>query len=285
MNDHAIAALAIDVDGTLLDPDHRIRPAVRDAVGRVADAGVDVILASARFPGALHAIQGELGLIGQVLVACQGGVAGRFTEGGFERIHEMPIAPSDAAVVLAAAEAADLPVSYFGAETWHVRSGDSMAGQEAAIVGCEPTAVEDLSLVVGPAFKLTMMAPAGRWSDLGSMAEALPASVRGSISRPDYLEIVDGGTSKASALASVLRFLGLTARHLAAVGDGANDVEMLEFAALGIAMGHAPDAVKDVATWIVPSNASDGLAAAIDRLVADGRLGTASLDRRTGRRA
>jgi Cof subfamily protein (haloacid dehalogenase superfamily) len=272
MNDHAIAALAIDVDGTLLDPDHRIRPAVRDAVRRVADAGVDVILASARFPGALHAIQGELGLIGQVLVACQGGVAGRFTEGGFERIHEMPIAPSDAAVVLAAAEAADLPVSYFGAETWHVRRNDPMAGQEAAIVGRDPIAVEDLALVASPVFKLTVMAPAGHWGELGPLAEALPGSVRASISRPDYLEIVDAGTSKASALASVLGFLGLADHDLAAAGDGANDVEMLEFAALGIAMGHAPDELKDVATWIVPSNAADGLAAAIDRLFADGRI-------------
>jgi hypothetical protein len=147
-----------------------------------------------------------------------------------------------------------------------------MAGQEAAIVGCEPTVVEDLGLVAGPVFKLTLMAPAGRWNDLGSIARALPTSVRGSISRPDYLEIVDGETSKASALASALGFLGLTAQQLAAVGDGANDVEMLEFAALGIAMGHAPVALKDVATWIAPSNASDGLAAAIDRLMGDARL-------------
>ena len=254
--DHAIAALAIDVDGTLLDPGHRIRPAVRDA----------------RYPGALHAIQDELGLLGQVLVACQGGVAGRFSGGGFERIHESPIAPPDVTAILAMAEAADIPVSSFGAETWHVRRGDTMAGQEAAIVGCEPTVVEALGLVAGPTFKMTLMAPAGRWHDLGPVARALPASVRGSISRPDYLEIVDAETSKASALASALEVLDLTASQLAAVGDGANDVEMLEFAALGIAMGHAPDALKDVAAWIAPSNASDGLAAAIDRLIADGRL-------------
>ena len=133
--------------------------------------------------------------------------------------------------------------------------------------------VEDLAHVESSAFKLTVMAPARRWGELGSFADALPGSVRGSISRPDYLEIVDAGTSKASALASVLRLLGLTAQHLATVGDGANDVEMLEFAALGIAMGHAPDALKNVATWIAPSNDDDGLAAAVDRLVAEGQIG------------
>jgi hypothetical protein len=217
-------------------------------------------------------MQDALGLAGQVLVACQGGVAGRFTERGLQQIHGVPIAPSDAAAVLAAADAHALPVSRFGAETWHVRQGDPMAGQEAAIIGCEPVAVEDLVLVESPAFKLTVMAPAGRWGDLGPFAEALPPSVRGSISRPDYLEIVAAGTSKASALAAVLRHLGLTAQQLAAVGDGANDVEMLELAAIGIAMGHAPHALKDVATWIAPSNDADGLAAAIDRLIAEGRI-------------
>jgi 5-amino-6-(5-phospho-D-ribitylamino)uracil phosphatase len=273
MNNPAISAIAIDVDGTLLDPGHRIRPAVRDAVRRIADAGAVVILASARYPGALRAIQDELGLAGGLLVACQGGVAGRFSGRGFEPIHAVPITPSDVSAVLAAADAADLPVSCFGAETWHVRRGDPMASQEAAIIGCEPTVVEDLALVEGPAFKLTAMAPPDRWGDLAPFADALPGSVRGSMSRPDYLEIVAVGTSKASALGSVLERLGIPARRLAAVGDGANDVEMLEFAAYGIAMGHAPDALKDVATWIAPSNDADGLAAAIGRLLADGRVG------------
>ena len=265
-----IAALAVDVDGTLLDPHHLIRPAVRDAVAQITAAGVTVIVASARFPGALRAIQEGLGVTGRPLVACQGSVAGWFSTGGFERLYELAIRPELTRAVLDLAASHALPVSRFGADAWHVARGDAMAGQEAAIVGCEPIAVRDLRSVAEPAGKLTVMAPAGREGELADLAQRLPPGVRGSISRPDYLEIVDDRVSKATALEVVLRHLGLAPSQLAAAGDGANDEEMLRLAAVGIAMGHAPASLRALATWTVPSNEEDGLAVGIRRLLADG---------------
>jgi Cof subfamily protein (haloacid dehalogenase superfamily) len=265
-----IEALAVDVDGTLLDPQHRIRPAVREAVAELTAAGVTVIVASARYPGALRAIQDSIGVAGRPLVACQGSVAGWFSAGGFERLYELPIHPDLTRAVLDLAASLALPVSRFGADAWHVARGDTMAGQEAAIVGCEPSVVSDLRSVDEPAGKLTVMAPAGREGDLAILARRLPRGVRGSISRPDYLEIVDVRVSKAIALEVVLRHLGLAPSQLAAAGDGANDEEMLRMAAVGIAMGHAPASLRALATWTVPSNEDDGLAVGIRRLMADG---------------
>lgn len=268
-----IRALAVDVDGTLLDPTHRIRPAVRDAVARLTAAGVPVILASARFPGAMIAIQAELGLLDAPLVGCQGAVVGRVVGGVFEVAHEWPIAGPSTAAVLALARAAGLPVSRFGAHRWHVAADDPMARQEAAIVGCQPVVVGDLAAVGEAAAKLTVMAPPGREDELTGIADRLPESVVGSISRRDYLEIVAAGVSKASAVEAVLADLGLAPSGLAAAGDGANDIAMLEGAALRIGMGHGPTALRAVADWIVPSNDDDGLAVAIDRLFADRLVG------------
>lgn len=266
-----IRALALDIDGTLLAPDHRIRPVVREAVRRAHEAGVIVILASARYPGAMRALQAELGLAGRLMVACQGASAGRYDEeGAFEAVDAHPIAAADAHAVLAAAAARNLPVSRFGAASWTVVADDPMAGQEAEIVGCEPHVVADLGAVAEPAHKLTVMAPSGRERELAGVAAALPPGVRGAISRADYLEVTRADVSKASALAALLAHLGLDRGQLAAAGDGANDAEMLGLAAVSMAMGHAPDALRALATWTLPTNADDGLAAGIARLFSDG---------------
>lgn len=270
-----IRALALDIDGTLLDPSHRIRPAVRDAVRRVDAAGVAVILASARYSGAMRALQAELGLEGRLMVACQGGVSGRFTGSAtFEVVDAHPIVTADALAVLDVAAKRNLPVSWFGAATWTVGEGDSMAQQEADIVGVTPAWVPDLRAIAHAqhAHKVTVMAPAGREGELAAVAAELPAGLRGAISRADYLEITDRSVSKASALAAVLRHLGLEPSQLAAAGDGANDEEMLRLAGHSMAMGHAPASLRSLATWILPTNAEDGLAAGLDRLFAEGLI-------------
>jgi hydroxymethylpyrimidine pyrophosphatase-like HAD family hydrolase len=73
-----IRVLALDVDGTLLDPAHRIAPAGRARVSAVHAAGILVLLASARHPAGLREVQRELGVLGDPLVACQGVVIARF---------------------------------------------------------------------------------------------------------------------------------------------------------------------------------------------------------------
>ena len=52
-----------------------------------------------------------------------------------------------------------------------------------------------------------------------------------------------------------------------AIGDNFNDVEMLEYAGIGVAMGNAPEDVKAIAQWVAPSIEQDGAAAAIEELL------------------
>lgn len=61
--------------------------------------------------------------------------------------------------------------------------------------------------------------------------------------------------------------LGLKAHNVMAIGDNFNDVEMLEYAGLGVAMGDAPAEVKAIAQWVAPSVEEDGAAVAIERFV------------------
>ncbi|THF97525.1 hypothetical protein TEA_007746 [Camellia sinensis var. sinensis] len=82
---------------------------------------------------------------------------------------------------------------------------------------------------------------------------------------PDMLEIVPSGTSKGSGVKMLLDHLGVTANEIMAIGDGENDIEMLELASLGIALSNGSDKTKAVADVIGVSNDEDGVADAIYR--------------------
>lgn len=72
-------------------------------------------------------------------------------------------------------------------------------------------------------------------------------------------EIVMNGITKATGIDRILEYLGEDISETAAFGDGANDIEMVEHAAFGIAMGNASEDLKEVASWIAPPVDQDGL--------------------------
>lgn len=61
------------------------------------------------------------------------------------------------------------------------------------------------------------------------------------------------------------------------IGDNFNDLEMIEYAGIGVAMGNAPAEVKAVARWSAPSVEEDGAAAAIEKFVLSGQVSKQSL--------
>lgn len=83
----------------------------------------------------------------------------------------------------------------------------------------------------------------------------------------EILEVVPLNTSKGAMLKVLLPQLGIDPINMLAIGDGENDLEMLEMAGLGIAMGNAMPRLKQVAKAIVGSNADDGVAEALERYV------------------
>ncbi|KAI6682269.1 hypothetical protein NL676_036150 [Syzygium grande] len=82
---------------------------------------------------------------------------------------------------------------------------------------------------------------------------------------PDMLEIVPPGTSKGSGVRMLLDHLGVAPKEVMAIGDGENDIEMLELASLGIALSNGSEKTKAVANIIGVSNNEDGVADAIYR--------------------
>ncbi|MCB8968317.1 MAG: HAD family hydrolase [Ardenticatenaceae bacterium] len=84
---------------------------------------------------------------------------------------------------------------------------------------------------------------------------------------PEYIELLPHGTSKGKGLALLLQKLGIPWEAVLALGDGENDLEMLQLAGVGVAMGNAAPAVKAVADYITLSNNEAGVATAVTRFV------------------
>jgi len=86
-------------------------------------------------------------------------------------------------------------------------------------------------------------------------------------SQPILFEILPKGVNKASGLKALAEHLGIPREQIMAIGDENNDIEMIEYAGLGVAMGNAPDSIKALADVTTTSNEEDGVATAIKRYV------------------
>ena len=83
----------------------------------------------------------------------------------------------------------------------------------------------------------------------------------------DNVEIMNAGSSKGSAVKFLCELLNIDKEEIIAFGDNYNDISMLEYVGMGVAMGNAEEDVKKIASYITESNTESGVAKAIDDLV------------------
>ena len=84
---------------------------------------------------------------------------------------------------------------------------------------------------------------------------------------PFFLEILPPGIDKAYGLEKLIYTLGMQREEVIACGDGYNDITMLQFAGLGVAMENAQEATKKAADYITLSNDEDGIAHVIEKFI------------------
>jgi hydroxymethylpyrimidine pyrophosphatase-like HAD family hydrolase len=95
-----------------------------------------------------------------------------------------------------------------------------------------------------------------------------PAELHVTTSVPIFLEATQSGINKATAIDYVAtELLGIKPENILAIGDNYNDVEMIAYAGIGVAMGNAPADVQSIANWVAPDVDADGVAVAIERFI------------------
>ena len=108
--------------------------------------------------------------------------------------------------------------------------------------------------------------PQLRLRELESLPALFPETAVSS-SLPWNIEINSTGATKGKALKMLCAALGIDVRDTLAFGDGTNDLDMIQTAGVGVAMGNAVEEVKQAADWVAPRNVENGVAAGIYRFM------------------
>lgn len=243
-------AIFMDIDGTLMD-NGRVSARVVEAIQRARAQGHLFFVCTGRSRGNMPAILRSA----EYLDGCVMGCGTHCVLGGQDVFHDC----ISRELVLKLAE-----FSFGqGRECWYEGENRMLATYSTFECIERFDTIEDFAEVlrVEPVTKMTILGPYreeygerfSEWFDIYAMGT--------------YSDVVKKGITKATGMQRMLEHLGISRENCIGVGDSANDLPMIEFAGLGVAMGNAPEAVKAKADVVTETVQNDGVAVMIEKYV------------------
>jgi cof-like hydrolase len=250
-----------DIDGTLLNSQHQITPKTEEAIKNLLKQGIPFIPVSARPPYAITPYTEQLGA--QHGMICYSGAL--ILDKNLTALYSVTLEPQDLQKLNALlADFTHLSISYYAGLDWFcndvnnnwIKQESEITGLSAKLLQGNLTDVHKI-LVMGSAEEIQTVEPV--------LKQALPhLSIHRS--KDEYLEIMNSAATKAKAIQFMEQHLGISAEQVIAFGDNFNDLDMLQYAGLSIAMGNAPDAIKQAAKEVTATNNEDGIALVLNRV-------------------
>jgi Cof subfamily protein (haloacid dehalogenase superfamily) len=259
-----IKIIAIDQDGTLLNDDGSVSERNVQAVQTAVAQGIQVIIATGKTYASAVPVMARLGIkapgvFTQGLVICNADGSVRY---------ERALDRETAVQLIQFAESHNLPqTAYCGTRIlapWpsayqrilHEKYGEP----PLEVVGPLLSIIDDIHInkflisdeVNNDETRRQLTALVG---DRATVTQAVP----------EYIEVLPPGASKGRGVHMLLDDLGIQPEELLAIGDGENDLEMLQLAGVGVAMGNGKTAVKAIADYVTSDNNHSGVAEAIEK--------------------
>jgi len=258
--------VALDIDGTTVNHEGELSDAVRAAVRAVADAGHHVTIATGRAIVGTLPVLDRLGLTAGYAVCANGAVTLRLDEGleqGYEVLEAVTFDPGPALRVLRE----HFPSALVAVEELGVGFKVTAPFPDGELDGT-PRIVPFEELMATPVTRVTLRDPSSTSEEFLARAQHIGLhGVEYAVGWSAWLDINPEGVSKGAALEAIRRRMGVEPMHTVAVGDQRNDLEMLRWAARGVAMGNAPDEVKAAADEVAGDVDDDGLVPVLHSLL------------------
>lgn len=262
--------LVLDIDGTLTNSKKKITPATLNALLTLQEEGIKVVLASGRPTAGIRALAKELKLdhYGSFILSYNGA---KIIDCKTEEIIYQNVIPRQFIKRLYEA-ALKHKVGIISYEEDCVIAGtpmDPYIEKEAFINKIPVKEVNNFSEYI--TFDVNKCLMTGEGTYLATVEEKMKKEFGSELSiyrsEPFFLEIMPQHVDKAYSLGKLLDHLGLSKDEMICCGDGFNDMSMIQFAGLGVAMANAQDKVREVADYITLSNDEDGIVHVIDKFI------------------
>ncbi|SDF15041.1 hypothetical protein SAMN04488542_106102 [Fontibacillus panacisegetis] len=261
--------IVLDLDDTLLRDDRTISPRTKQALMDAQEAGVKVVLASGRPTFAMRHIAQELELekYGSFILSFNG--ASIINCATNEQLFSSTLSPATVHELYNMSKKEQVWIHTYVGDDIVTPANNKYTDIEADITGMPIIETDQfIEAIQEPVVKVLMVeAP----EKLVLLEQKLQQQLQGKLnvmrSKPYFLEFTEVGVDKGTSLHHLSQQLGIEQHEVIAIGDSYNDLAMIEFAGLGVAMGNAPDDIKQIANYVTDSNMEDGVAKVVEEFI------------------
>ena len=268
-----IKLLVLDIDGTITGDSNTLSVTVKEVIAAVQAKGIKVAIATGRMYCSALRFHQEIGST-LPLIAYQGAW---IQDPGNDQIHRhLPVSREITQQLLEYFEQPDLrsllSVHFYINDQLYVREITKETDNYQQRSGVNAISVGDLRQLLDhePTKILALSEDANLTQQLLAdlRLKYKPTDLYLTTSVPTFLEAANTHVNKGNAVRYLAEeMLGLENHHVMTIGDNFNDVEMLDYAGISVAMGNAPPEVQAIANWVAPSIELDGAAVAIEKFL------------------
>ena len=262
----AYKLIAVDLDDSLLGSDIKISPRNHEALVKAMDKGLLVTIATGRMFRSAVVFARQLGLDVPIITYQGGLVKSAFSN---NILYNQTLRLDISKKIVSSCKAKGVYLQIYIGDEYYIEKANSYSRQYHKQIGVQGIEVGPLDeFLEEPPNKLLIMDEPHRILELkDEFIEILGDEIEITTSKPEYLEFTHRDATKGKALEYLAVTKGIDKEDIIAIGDSFNDISMIQYAGLGVAMGNAPMEVKKCADYVTGTNDEDGVAQVIDKFV------------------
>lgn len=274
-----IKLICIDMDGTLLNSNHEISERNKKALRQAKELGVNIAITTGRLFGSARYYSNLIGIENTPVIASNGA----YIKTNYEDIPILEnFIPKEIAIeIYKIIKKHNLKINLNSWDTL-MREDEVPDDHAYAIMNKHLPDDKKVKFIINSDFISAIEGFDGKilkgiviekekldnlWAAKNELKEIFGDKLHVVSSGTDNIEIMIGTTSKGNAVAHLADILNINAEEVMCIGDSENDISMLNFAGIGVAMGNGLQMVKDLADFVTDTNDNDGVAKAVEKFV------------------